>query len=96
MADTYQMELSTPIQAYGEPTQTLTLRDPASGALDGVEITLGAGGVKSDRGNLVRVIGIAADIPPSAAKQIPMRDLFQHLGAVLNFFGLDTRETGAS
>ena len=94
--NTYTMELSRPIDAHGERVQTLTLRDPVSGALDGVEITLGAGGVKIDMGALVRVIAAAADIPPSSAKQIPMRDLFSHFGGVLAFFGLDTQETGAS
>ena len=93
---TYTMELSRPIEAHGEEVRTLILRDPDSGALDGVEVTLGPGGLKLDLGALVKVIGVAASIPPSSARKIPMRDLFAHFAGIMDFFGVDTRGTGES
>ena len=91
---TYTMELSRPIQAHGEELSTLTLRDPDSGALDGVFVTLGPGGMKIDVGAMVKLVAAAADIPPSSARKIPMRDLFAHFMGLLGFFGIDIQATG--
>ena len=94
--DTYEMKLSKPIEAHGEQVSTLTLRDPESGMLDGVEITIGPHGLRLDLGAVVKVIGAAADIPTSASRKIPMRDIFSNLEGILSFLELDIRTTGQS
>jgi len=91
---TYTMDLTRPIEAHGEEVHRLTLRDPDSGALDGVFVTFGPGGMKIDVGAMVKLVAAAADIPPSSARKIPMRDLFTHFVGLLGFFGIDIQATG--
>ena len=95
-ANVYTMELSRPIPAHGEEVSELTLRDPVSGALEGVELTLGPGGLKIDLGAMLKIVASAADIPLSSARKIPMRDLLANFTGILDFFGVDIRTTGES
>ena len=94
--NTYTMELSRPIEAHGEQVSELTLRDPDSGALFQLDVTLGSGGLTINLGSISKVIASAAGIPPSSAKQILMRDVFANLQGIMDFFGVDTRVTGES
>lgn len=92
--ETYVMDLSKPIGALGERVTRLTLRDPGSGALEGIEVALGRGGLRFDVGALVKIIAAAANVPHASAKEIPMKDLLKHFEGILVFFGADTQATG--
>lgn len=93
---TYTMELSKPITVMGEKVLTLELRDPVSGALRGLDLTLGKGGLTFNVGQVLEVIASAANIEPASAREIPMRDLLKHMMGILAFLGVDTRPTGGS
>ena len=95
-SETYIIELSKPIGAMGEQVSKLTLRDPGSGALEGIELVVGRGGVRFDVGALVKIIAAAANVPHASAKEIPLKDLLKHFEGILVFFGADTRTTGVS
>lgn len=95
-SNAYTMELSRPIQVDGEDVSVLTLGDPVSGALGGLDLTLGPKGLTFNVGQLIDVIAAAANIPPSSAKKIPMRDLLSHMTSILGFFGIDIPKTGGS
>ena len=96
MSEEYRMALSRPIEAHGEQVDELVLKDPESGALAGIEITIGPNGMRIDLGAMPKVIASMAGIPPSAAKTIAMRDTLKNTMGILNFLGVDTRPTGGS
>ena len=94
--NTYAMDLSRPITAGDEEKSELTLRDPESGALEGIEITLGPNGLRIDMGAMPKLISAMAGIPPSSARKIAMRDTLRHMMGIMSFLGIDTRQTGGS
>ena len=94
--DVYKMDLSRPIEAHGETTSELTLRDPESDALDGIDISIGPKGLTFDLGAMPRIVAAAAGIPPSSARKIPLRDMLRHTVPIISFFGLDIQATGGT
>lgn len=85
--------LSKPITAHGEEISELTLRDAGIGALEGVKATLSDTGLGIDLGDLPKVIARLADIPPSSARTISLRDLSKLVPEVFDFLG-GTQPTG--
>ncbi|MEM7047826.1 MAG: phage tail assembly protein [Pseudomonadota bacterium] len=74
-----EIKLRTPIEANGKEHDTLTLREPTLGDLQG--LTLFAisqtEGVTPRLGDIAKLIGRLADIPESSSKKIPLRDLLR-------------------
>ena len=87
-ADSITVKLRVPIQAHGEKVSTLTLRDPDLGVLEGVSIDVGERGVTIHFSQLPALIAAMADIPPSSAKTIKLRDLVVIGPKVFDFLGL--------
>lgn len=94
--DVYRMDLTRPVEAHGETHSDLELRDPDSGALDGVKFTYGPDGLTINMGDMPRLISAAAGIPLSSARTIRMGDIIRHAAPILSFFGTDTPTTGGS
>lgn len=84
----HKLTLSTPIRTGGEDVSELTLRQPTLGMLDGVRLDISAeGGLSIDLGAIRVLVGRMADIPPSAAKTISVKDAFGAKDALKDFFG---------
>ena len=94
MANT--LKLSKPIRSEGEDKTELALREPTLGMLDGVYLKISMEGeLNIDLGAVRILLGRMADIPPSAAKQISVRDAFAAKDIIADFFG-DFLPTGES
>ena len=89
------VKLSKPIVVEGEAVNTIVLQEPTLGCIDGLNLDVeicGEGDDLSRRfrlkpGELIGVVAGMAQIPPSAAKQIRIRDLIKCRGALQDFFG---------
>lgn len=93
MSNTYTMGLSRPIKMGDQELSELILGDPELSALEGIDITIGGGGLKVDLGNMANLIAGAAGIPVGTARTISLRDLARHFEGIMDFFGLDTQST---
>ena len=87
-ATSITVPLTVPIQVHGEEVSSLTLNDPDLGALEGVHVDLGQQGARLYLGQLPAIIAAMANIPPSSAKKIKMRDLVAIGPEVMDFLGL--------
>ena len=85
---TKTVTLSRPIEAHGEKVSELTFTEPDLGALDGVNISIAAGAVKFNMGEMRHIIAAMAGIPPSAAKTIALGDVGEMIEVVLDFLGI--------
>ena len=66
------LKLDKPIKAHGEQITRIELREPDVGTLDGIK----TGGKEGfNLGYVAIIISRLGDIPPSSAKQIPLRKL---------------------
>lgn len=81
------VSLRHPIPAHGEEVSELTLREPTLAMLDDIHVVLGDEGLRVNLGDLSRLIGAMADIPPSSARQIRVMDLGKFKDVLGSFFG---------
>ena len=91
-----KLTLTKPIRAGGEDVSELTLSEPTIGMLDGVKLRITAEGeLNIDLGAIRVLLGKMANIPPSAAEQITIKDAIGAQDALAGFFGdfLPTGET---
>ena len=94
MAET--LTLTKPIRIGGEDVSELTLTEPTLGMLDGVALRITAEGeLNLDLGAIRILLGRMASIPPSAAKDITIKDAIAAKDVIADFFGdfLQTGET---
>ena len=85
MAET--LTLTKPIRVGGEDVSELTLTEPTIGMLDGVKLRITADGeLNIDLGAICVLLGRMANIPPSAAKSITIKDAAQGQGGDGKFF----------
>lgn len=82
-----EIALSKPLEAHGETLETLTLKEPVLGNLDGVEIAVSEKhGVRINLGDLHLLVGRLAGIPPRVARKIALTDLKPAVDALTDFF----------
>ena len=94
MAET--LKLTKPIRSGGEDVSELTLTEPTLGMLDGVQLRITAEGeLNIDLGAIRILLGRMANITPSAAEQITIKDAIGAKDVLADFFGdfLPTGET---
>ena len=87
MSETFP--LSRPIKIDGEEVTELTLLDdlPVT-ALEGTRLRVnGDGGIDIEYEQVFKVFRKAANIPPSAAKQISSRDYMRMVAVAMDFLG---------
>ena len=85
--------LSRPIVANGEALDRLVLGDPEIGCLSGVQLVIEMFGSEDDRrakihidmGDIVKIIAGMADIPPSSARRLRIRDALACRKAIQDF-----------
>ena len=77
------LTLDKPIKAHGEEITRIELREPDIGTLDGIK-TGGKNGF--NLGYIAIIIARLGDIPPSAAKKIPLRKLLSVKRQIESFF----------
>ena len=90
------LALTRPIRVGGEDVSTLTLTEPTIGMLEGVHLRITAEGeLNLDLGAIRILLGRMANIPPSAAKEITLKDALRAKDAIADFFDdfLPTGET---
>ena len=75
--------LSKPIKGPDGELAELELRELTLGEIEGIDIAQ-----IGDTKVLIRLVSKSADIPPSAVKQISMRDLVPLATAIADFFGI--------
>ena len=94
MAET--LKLTKPIRVGGEDVTELTLTDPTLGMLDGVALRISAEGeLNIDLGAIRILLARMANVPPSAAKDITIKDALAAQEVVADFFG-DFLQTGGT
>jgi hypothetical protein len=73
----YELQLSYPIQAHGEPTRTLTLQVPRTGDVfhSGGDPFVDGPGKPADLRRLVPLVSRLAAIPESSVKQLAITDI---------------------
>ena len=92
MAET--LKLTKPLQVGGEEVSELTLTEPNVGMLDGVQLRITAEGeLNIDLGAICVLLGRMANIPPSAAQKITIRDALGAKEVIADFF-VDSLQTG--
>ena len=86
MAET--LMLSRPLRVGGEDVMSLTLREPTLGMLDGVALRITAEGeLNIDLGAIRLLLGRMADIPPTVASELTIRDAIAAKDVIADFFG---------
>ena len=94
MAET--LTLTKPIRIGGEDVSELTLTEPTLGMLDGVALKITAEGeLNIDLGAIRLLLGRMANIPPSAAKAITLKDAIGARDVISAFFD-DFLQTGGT
>ena len=97
MSGSVTIPLSRPVQAHGETLTELTLTEVDLGALEGVNLVIDQDGkLQIDLGDLHRLIAGMANIPPSAAKRILIKDALAGKEAIADFFGISLPTGGSS
>ena len=94
MAET--LTLTKPIRVDGNDVSELTLTEPNLGMLDGVKLRISAEGeLNIDLGAIRVLLGRMANIVPSAAAQITIKDAIKAKEVIADFFDdfLQTGET---
>lgn len=87
--DTVTIPLSRPIEANGETLNEITLKEVDLGSLEGVNLVIDdAGNLRLNLGDLHRLVAAMAQIPPSSARKILIRDAFAAKDAIGDFFGI--------
>lgn len=88
--------LSRPIQAHGETLNELTLSEIELGSLDGINLVVDdSGSLRLNLGDIYRLLSAMANIPPSSAKKILVKDALAARDTIAGFFGVSL-PTGAS
>ena len=90
------LTLTKPIRVDAEDITELTLTEPTLGMLDGVSLRISAEGeLNIDLGAIRLLLARMANIPPSAAQNITIKDALAAQEVVADFFGdfLQTGET---
>ena len=90
------LTLTKPIRSGGEEVSELTLVEPNIGMLDGVKLRITAEGeLNIDLGAICILLGRMANITPSAAKTISIKDALRAKDVIADFFDdfLQTGET---
>ena len=91
--DTITYPLSKPIEGPEGETHELVLRDPDAAILNGLSIS--EVDTKKAVGDTLILIARMANIPPSAAKQIKLRDIGE-IGEIIAFFSGSGPQIGES
>ena len=87
------VKLSVPIKHGSEMIRELTLTgQPTLGNMKGVRIKVGPDGLDFDIGDVPKIIGPLANIPPSVAAQISLKDLGALVPVVMDFFGVSLED----
>ena len=84
----YVIELSEPIQAYGELTTKLLLEKPRMKHLKRID------SVKGDISQTVALLAILANVPNSAVEEITIADIRQRVEPVLDALMGESQKTG--
>ena len=93
---TTTLTLTKPIRVGAEDVTELTLTEPTLGMLDGVSLRISAEGeLNIDLGAIRILLARMANIPPSAAQNITIKDALAAQEVVADFFG-DFLQTGAT
>ena len=93
---TTPLKLTKPIRVGAEDVTELTLTEPTLGMLDGVSLRISAEGeLNIDLGAIRILLARMANIPPSAAQDITIKDALAAQEVVADFFG-DFLQTGAT
>jgi len=96
MSEPTKLRLSKPLRFGGEDSRELTLVEPTIGMLEGVNLRITAEGeLNIDLAAIRILLGRMANIPPSAAKDISIRDALQAKDLIADFFG-DSLQTGGT
>lgn len=89
--DRIPLKLSKPIDAHGQPVTELGFREPTAGdiAACGHPLIIGGDGetFQFDGEATVKLIARLADIPPSAAQKMSLRDYQAAAMLITGFFG---------
>lgn len=85
--DSVKIPLKHPIEAHGQTVTELELRGITLGALEGVRLKVDVGGsLDIDLGDVTRLVAGMAQIPPSSAAQIDIRDAVAAKDVLAGFF----------
>ena len=88
---TKTVKLQLPITVEGKEVHELTLHEPLLGDMEHVEMN--QHGAPTNKG-LIELVASLADIPPSSAKQIAMRDM-EEIGRLIADFTESSPATGS-
>jgi len=88
MAGPKKITLKSPIKIQGIETTELMLSEPDLGVLDDVHIEVsGEGKVRLNLGDIPKLIANMANIPPSDAKKIKLKDMREIIPPVMDYLG---------
>ena len=89
MSKTVTVPLTRPIEAHGETLSELTLSEIDLGALEDINLVIDhSGKLHLNLGDLHRLIAGMANIPPSSARKILIKDVFAAREAMEDFLGI--------
>ena len=81
------LTLSKPLRVGAEDVSELTLIEPTLGMLDGVSLRITSEGeLNLDLGAIRLLMGRMANIPPSSAKNITLKDAIRAKDVIADFF----------
>ena len=91
MMQTRTVQLQLPISVEGKDVTELTLHEPLLGDMENVEMN--QHGAPTNKG-LIELVASLANIPPSSAKKIAMRDM-EEIGRLIADFTESSPATGS-
>ena len=96
-AETVTIPLSRPIEAHGEIVNEIQLAQVDLGALEGIDLVVTEqGSIRINLGDLHKLIAQMANIPPSSAKRLLIKDMVTAKAAIADFFGFSLPTGGSS